>query len=53
MLNKVKTTCRAEYEWDTYKLQTAWLREQGIEDPLKFLGINLMAIYVFSRCPEY
>jgi len=53
MLNKVKTTCRAEYEWDAYKLQTAWLREQGIEDPLQFLGINLMAIYVFSRCPEF
>ena len=53
MANNVKAACRAEYEWDAYRLQIAWLREKGIEDPLKFLGINLMAIYVFSCCPEY
>jgi len=53
MVNKVKATCPAEFEWDAYRLQVAWQREKGIEDPLKFLGIDLMAIYVFSRCPEY
>lgn len=53
MVNKVKVNCQAEYEWDAYKLQIAWLREKGVEDPLKLMGVDLMAIYVFSHCPEF
>jgi len=52
-LNHIKAKCPAEYEWKAYELQVAWLREQGVEDPLKLMGISAVAIYVFSRCPEF
>ena len=52
-LNGVKATCPHEYEWQAYHLQVDWLREQGVEDPLEFLGISPMFIYSLSACPEY
>jgi hypothetical protein len=49
-LNNVKAACSSEYELQAFELQAAWLREQGVEDPLNFMGINAMAIFLLSRC---
>lgn len=49
-LNKVEASCASEYEMDAYKLQIDWLHEQGVEDPLKFLGVNMAFIKFITAC---
>jgi hypothetical protein len=41
------------YAGQAYQLQLTWLREQGIEHPYKFLGIDKLSVYIFSSCPEF
>jgi hypothetical protein len=52
-LNHLPATCPAEYEWMAYKLQVAWLQEQGVEDPLELMGMSTLDIYILTRCPEF
>ena len=49
-LNKVKTECPSEFEWQAVELQIEWLQEQGVEDPLEFLGISPLFILMLRRC---
>jgi len=49
-LNHVKATCKSEYEIQAVKLQVAWLREQGVEDPLNLIGINSFFILMLGQC---
>lgn len=49
-LNKVKVTCASEYDWQALELQVAWLREQGVEDPLDLLGISPLYILMLRQC---
>jgi len=43
--------CPEEYEAQAYQLQIEWLREQGIQDPYKLLGLTELAIDSLSQCP--
>ena len=52
-LNHVPATCPAEHEWRAYKLQAAWLQDQGVKDPLDLMGVSPLTIYLLSRCPEF
>lgn len=52
-LNHVPATCPAEYEWQAYKLQAAWLHDQGVEDPLALMSVAPETIYLLSHCPEF
>jgi hypothetical protein len=49
-LNNVKAKCLAAYEPQAFDLQFEWLREQGIQDPYNFLGINRLTILIISQC---
>jgi len=49
-LNNVKATCLAAFEPQAFDLQFEWLREQGIQDPYNFLGINRLTILIISQC---
>ncbi len=51
-LNNVKASCLAAYERPTYELQIEWLREQGIQDPYKFLDIDEFTIRLISQCSD-
>lgn len=51
MQNKVEADCTEQYEAQAYHLQIAWLREQGIQDPYKFLTLSELEIAVISECP--
>jgi hypothetical protein len=51
-LNNVKARCLAATEPQAYHLQIEWLREQGIEDPYKFLDIDEFTIGLLSQCQE-
>jgi len=50
-LNNVKVACLAANERLAYALQLEWLREQGIQDPYKFLDIDEFTIAILSQCP--
>lgn len=39
--------CSVEPEWEAYKLQDAWLREQGVES-----GFSWLKIQMLSTCPQ-
>ena len=51
-LNNVETARLAANERPTYELQLEWLREQGIQDPYKFLDIDEFTIALISQCPD-
>ena len=52
-LNHVKVTCKSEYEFQAFKLQAAWLSEQGVEYPLDLMGVDLRYVLMLSHCPEF
>ncbi len=39
--------CKGKSEWEAYKLQDAWLSEQGLESEF-----NWLQIFMLSRCPR-
>lgn len=49
-LNHMKATCASEYEWQAVELQVAWLREQGVEDPLSLMGVSRLFLYMLRQC---
>lgn len=49
-LNHVKATCESEYELQAFKLQVAWLDEQGVDDPLGLLDINPYFLLMLGQC---
>ena len=51
-LNHVKVTCESEYELQAYKLQLAWLGEQGVKDPLDYMGIDPFLFFMLGKCDE-
>jgi hypothetical protein len=51
-LNDVKAPCLAANERPTFEMQLEWLREQGIQDPYKFLDIDEFTIALISQCPD-
>ena len=44
--------CLAARERDAYRLQAAWLSQQGVSDPLAFMGVNEFTILVVSMCRD-
>jgi Domain of unknown function (DUF6647) len=52
-LNHIKVTCESEYEFQAFKLQVAWLSEQGVEYPLDLMGVDLRYVMMLSHCPEF
>lgn len=52
-LNHVKVTCESEHEFRAFKLQAAWLSEQGVEYPLDLMGVDPRYVLMLSHCPEY
>lgn len=52
-LNHVKVTCESEYEFQAFKLEAAWLDEQGVEYPLDLMGVDLRYVLMLSHCPEF
>ena len=51
-LNKVKAKCLAACEPQAFHLQIEWLREQGIQDPHKFIDVDEFTISVISQCRD-
>ena len=49
-LNKIKAVCRAQDDWQALELQLAWLREQGVEDPVDLLDLNPLYILMLRQC---
>lgn len=52
-INKVEVSCPNVYEFQAYSLTIDWLREQGVEQPMKMLHINDVALFMLSQCPVY
>jgi hypothetical protein len=52
-INNVKAECLAANEPQAFNLQFEWLREQGIQNPYKFLDTNELTILLISRCREF
>ena len=50
-LNNVKAKCFAAREPQAFDLEFEWLREQGIQDPYKFIDIDEFTIRLLSQCP--
>ncbi len=50
--NHVKVACPAALERQAYNLQFTWLREQGVEDPYDFTGLDVLTVILASSCPE-
>ncbi len=50
--NHVKVACPAALERQAYALQFAWLREQGVEDPYDFAGLDVLTVIIAGTCPE-
>jgi len=48
--NAAQSTCREASEAQAYGLQIQWLREQGIENPIKLLGLSEMDLMSLG-CP--
>jgi Domain of unknown function (DUF6647) len=51
-LNGIKATCPQECELQAFHLQVDWLSEQGVEDPLKLIGISPDFILMLGECDE-
>lgn len=51
-MNKVQAPCERAYEAESYRLEFAWLREQGVNDPYEFLQTNELAIILRSTCRD-
>ena len=51
-LNNVEAPCLAKNELQAFELQRAWLYEQGIQDPYKFLDTDELTIKLFAQCPD-
>ncbi|MFW3613166.1 DUF6647 family protein [Billgrantia antri] len=43
---------RGELEGEAYRLQLAWLGEQGYSDPYAELGIDEKTLQIIERCPR-
>ncbi|QOR37808.1 hypothetical protein HNO52_04255 [Billgrantia diversa] len=43
---------RGELEGEAYRLQLAWLSEQGYTDPYAELGIDEKTLLIIERCPR-
>lgn len=52
-VNKVEVSCPNQYEFQAYSLTIDWLHEQGVENPLKVLHVNDVALFMLSQCPVY
>lgn len=52
-LNHVPAVCPLAYERQAYNLQAAWLRDQGVKEPLDLMGVSQKTIYLLSHCPEF
>jgi hypothetical protein len=50
--NNVPAACPAVHEGQAIALQVEWLREQGVDDPHKFLGINELYVMLVSSCHD-
>jgi len=48
--NNVKVRCVHAYERQAYDLHIAWLRENGVKDPYKFLNVDEFTIRLMSAC---
>ncbi len=51
-MNNIQAPCERAYEAESYRLEFAWLREQGINDPYGFLQTNELAIVLRSACRD-
>jgi hypothetical protein len=43
-------TAKRVFEWQAVELQVEWLREQGVEDPLKLMGMNGFFLSMLRQC---
>lgn len=44
--------CREELEGEALRLQVRWLREEeGVDDPLDYLGIDELTLLILGSCP--
>lgn len=50
--NNVVAPCLRAHERQAIHLQIQWLREQGVNDPYKFLGINELYVVLVSSCHD-
>lgn len=50
--NKIRVPCPAALERQAYDLQFKWLRENGIERPYDFTGLDVLTVILASTCPE-
>ena len=48
--NNVKVRCVHAHERQAYDLHIAWLRENGIKNPYKFLKVDEFTIRLMSAC---
>ena len=50
--NHVKTSCIGSLERQAYDLQFKWLRENSIEDPYGFTGLDVLTVIFAGTCSE-
>jgi hypothetical protein len=51
-VNKVHMSCPQALERQAYQLQLEWLRDNGIEHPYDFAGLDVLAVIIATACPE-
>ncbi|WP_422674118.1 DUF6647 family protein [Billgrantia antri] len=48
----VRSRSKGYLEGQALRLQLAWLREQGVADPMSLLGIDERTIRIIEACPR-
>jgi hypothetical protein len=51
-VNNVHVSCMGTLERQAYDLQFKWLRENGVEDPYDFTGLDALTVVFAGICPE-
>ena len=50
--DNVPASCANVHEGQAIRLQLEWLRDQGVQDPYKFLNINELYVMLVSTCHD-
>lgn len=48
----LQVRCREQLEGEAVTLQTLWLKDKGISDPLEALGIDERTLRIIGSCPR-
>lgn len=52
LLNNVRPPCSYALEAEAYSVQAKWLKQKGVPDPYRLMGVDAFSILVRSMCTQ-